>query len=85
MGIRRKLKSRGASLADLKDEHRAALDLLKELGGVYPGEKGFDASSVDIKPSASRFGLKFRSTIKQRRDCDSPTKVTKPFTPITNI
>ncbi|OQS02368.1 hypothetical protein THRCLA_05254, partial [Thraustotheca clavata] len=57
------LKSRGTSLAQLKDEHRAALELLQELGGAYPAED----KSLDESPLSSRFGAKLRSTIEDGR------------------
>ncbi|KAF0699787.1 Aste57867_9668 [Aphanomyces stellatus] len=53
----------GTSLADLRDEHKAALELLNELGGAYPDEK-------DEKPVSSRFGSKLRSTVRHGRESD---------------
>ncbi|OQR85307.1 hypothetical protein ACHHYP_11973 [Achlya hypogyna] len=53
------LKPRGTSLAQLKDEHRAALELLKELGGSLPAEDG---------SLSSRFGAKLRSTVQLGRE-----------------
>ncbi|EQC41081.1 hypothetical protein SDRG_02134 [Saprolegnia diclina VS20] len=58
------LKARGTSLAQLKDEHRAALELLKELGGAYPSDEK-DA------PLSSRFGAKLRSTVHSSRDVET--------------
>ncbi|KAF0774495.1 hypothetical protein AaE_001806 [Aphanomyces astaci] len=52
----------GTSLADLRDEHKAALELLQELGGAYPD---------DAKPSSSRFGSKLRSTVLGGRDSNN--------------
>ncbi|KDO25838.1 hypothetical protein SPRG_08782 [Saprolegnia parasitica CBS 223.65] len=58
------LKARGTSLAQLKDEHRAALELLKELGGAYPSDE-------KDPPLSSRFGAKLRSTVHSSRDVET--------------
>ncbi|ETW09403.1 hypothetical protein H310_00013 [Aphanomyces invadans] len=52
----------GTSLADLRDEHKAALELLQELGGAYPDEP---------KPLSSRFGSKLRSTVLDGRESNN--------------
>ncbi|CAK4078088.1 unnamed protein product [Aphanomyces euteiches] len=56
----------GTSLADLRDEHKAALELLQELGGAYPEE--------DDKQQ-SRFRSKLRSTIREGRQSNNETSL----------